>query len=48
MGRRPYFQTKRFDRYNNVIDEMLEAGTAYKCCARKNVWKRCAKSRWRR
>ena len=24
----PYFQTKRFDRYNNVIDEMLEAGTA--------------------
>ncbi len=26
----PYFQTKRFDCYNNVIDEMLEAGTAYK------------------
>ena len=26
----PYFQTKRFDRYNAVIDEMLEAGTAYK------------------
>ncbi len=24
----PYFQTKRFDRYNAVIDEMLEAGTA--------------------
>ena len=22
----PYFQTKRFDRYNAVIDEMLEAG----------------------
>lgn len=27
----PYFQTKRFDRYNAVIDEMLVAGTAYKC-----------------
>lgn len=27
----PYFQTKRFDRYNQVIDEMLEAGTAYRC-----------------
>ena len=24
----PYFQTKRFDRYNNVIDEMLEADNA--------------------
>lgn len=22
----PYFQTKRFDRYNAVIDEMLEQG----------------------
>ncbi len=47
MGRRPYFQTKRFDRYNNVIDEMLEAGTAYKCyCSKERL--RCAKSRWRR
>lgn len=27
----PYFQTKRFDRYNQVIDQMLEAGTAYRC-----------------
>ncbi|POT59947.1 glutamate--tRNA ligase [Citrobacter amalonaticus] len=31
----PYFQTKRFDRYNAVIDEMLEAGTAYKCYCSK-------------
>lgn len=38
MGRRPYFQTKRFDRYNNVIDEMLEAGTAYKCyCSKERL-----------
>jgi glutamyl-tRNA synthetase len=43
----PYFQTKRFDRYNAVIDEMLEAGTAYKCYCSKSVWKRCVKSRWR-
>lgn len=34
----PYFQTKRFDRYNAVIDEMLVAGTAYKCyCSRERL-----------
>ncbi|VAX76838.1 Glutamate--tRNA ligase [Serratia symbiotica] len=27
----PYFQTKRFARYNEVIDRMLVQGTAYKC-----------------
>lgn len=31
----PYFQTKRLDRYNEVIDHMLSQGTAYKCyCSR--------------
>ena len=24
----PYYQTKRFDRYNQVIDEMIEQGLA--------------------
>lgn len=43
----PYFQTKRFDRYNAVIDEMLEAGTAYKCYCSKERLTRCEKSRWR-
>jgi len=34
----PYFQTKRFDRYNAVIDEMLEVGTAYKCyCSKERL-----------
>ncbi|ELY5930850.1 glutamate--tRNA ligase [Cronobacter turicensis] len=34
----PYFQTKRFDRYNSVIDEMLAAGTAYKCyCSKERL-----------
>lgn len=34
----PYFQTKRFDRYNAVIDEMLKAGTAYKCyCSKERL-----------
>lgn len=34
----PYYQTKRFDRYNAVIDEMLAAGTAYKCyCSRERL-----------
>lgn len=27
----PYYQTERFDRYNQIIDEMLEKGLAYKC-----------------
>lgn len=31
----PYYQTKRFDRYNAVIDQMLEAGSAYKCYCTK-------------
>ncbi|ORM50613.1 glutamate--tRNA ligase [Pantoea conspicua] len=34
----PYYQTKRFDRYNTVIDEMLAAGTAYKCyCSKERL-----------
>ncbi|MBW2851653.1 glutamate--tRNA ligase, partial [Escherichia coli] len=34
----PYFQTKRFDRYNAVIDQMLEEGTAYKCyCSKERL-----------
>ncbi len=34
----PYYQTKRFDRYNAVIDEMLDAGTAYKCyCSKERL-----------
>lgn len=42
----PYFQTKRFDRYNAVIDEMLEAVPRINATAPKNVWTRCVKSRW--
>ncbi|MCR3755375.1 MAG: glutamate--tRNA ligase [Sodalis sp. Psp] len=34
----PYFQTKRFDRYNAVIDNMLARGTAYKCyCSKERL-----------
>ncbi|WP_395755864.1 glutamate--tRNA ligase [Edwardsiella ictaluri] len=34
----PYYQTKRFDRYNQVIDQMLEQGTAYKCyCSKEHL-----------
>lgn len=34
----PYFQTKRFDRYNQVIDQMIEAGTAYRCyCSKERL-----------
>jgi glutamyl-tRNA synthetase len=31
----PYFQTQRFDRYKEVIAEMLRAGTAYRCYCTK-------------
>ncbi|QIM67156.1 glutamate--tRNA ligase [Mannheimia granulomatis] len=34
----PYFQTKRFERYNQVIDQMIEAGTAYRCyCSKERL-----------
>ncbi|WP_394129801.1 glutamate--tRNA ligase [Shewanella maritima] len=34
----PYYQTKRFDRYNEIIQQMLEQGTAYKCyCSRERI-----------
>ncbi len=31
----PFYQTKRFDRYNQVIDELLERGLAYRCACPK-------------
>ncbi len=37
----PFYQTKRFDRYNQVIDELLEKGLAYKCyCTKEELEKR--------
>ncbi|RHW75307.1 glutamate--tRNA ligase [Colwellia sp. RSH04] len=34
----PYFQTKRFDRYKEVIDQLLESGNAYRCyCSAEEV-----------
>ncbi|XPE60002.1 glutamate--tRNA ligase family protein [Shigella flexneri] len=42
----PYYQTKRFDRYNAVIDEMLPTSRPTNATAPKSVWKRCAKRRW--
>lgn len=34
----PYYQTKRFERYNQVIDQMLSAGTAYRCyCSKERL-----------
>jgi glutamyl-tRNA synthetase len=36
----PYYQTKRFDRYREVIAQMLEAGTAYRCyCSKERLEK---------
>ncbi|HXK55752.1 MAG TPA: glutamate--tRNA ligase [Gammaproteobacteria bacterium] len=34
----PFYQTKRFDRYNEVIDDLLQAGRAYRChCSRERI-----------
>ncbi len=34
----PFFQTKRFDRYKEVIEEMLAEGTAYRCyCSKEEL-----------
>ncbi len=34
----PYYQTQRFERYAEVIDGMLAAGTAYRCyCSRERI-----------
>ncbi|MCP3666498.1 MAG: glutamate--tRNA ligase [Gammaproteobacteria bacterium] len=34
----PFYQTKRFDRYNQVIDELMERGLAYRCnCSRERL-----------
>lgn len=27
----PFFQTKRFDRYKEVIAQLIESGNAYRC-----------------
>ena len=34
----PYFQTRRFDRYREVLESMLRSGTAYRCyCTREEL-----------
>jgi glutamyl-tRNA synthetase len=34
----PFFQTKRFDRYKDVIEELLASGKAYRCyCSREEL-----------
>ena len=34
----PYYQTDRFDRYKEVVDQLLEAGWAYRCyCDRERL-----------
>ncbi|MCW9021318.1 MAG: glutamate--tRNA ligase family protein, partial [Sedimenticola sp.] len=34
----PFYQTHRFERYNEVIDELLESGHAYRCnCTKERL-----------
>jgi glutamyl-tRNA synthetase len=36
----PFYQTKRFERYKEVIEEMLASGTAYRCyCSKEELEK---------
>ena len=39
----PYYQTQRFDRYREVLAQMLAAGNAYRCyCTQAGARGRCA------
>ena len=34
----PFFQTQRYDRYNEVIDQLIESGHAYRCyCSKERL-----------
>ena len=34
----PFFQTRRYDRYNEVIDELIDSGHAYRCyCSKERL-----------
>jgi len=34
----PYYQTQRYDRYNEVIDQLIESGHAYRCyCSKERL-----------
>lgn len=36
----PYFQTKRFDRYHEVVEQLLASGNAYRCyCSKERLEK---------
>ncbi len=36
----PFYQTRRFDRYNVIIEQLLDAGQAYKCyCSKERLEK---------
>jgi glutamyl/glutaminyl-tRNA synthetase len=41
----PFFQTKRFDRYKEVIEELLASGTPIAAIAPRRSSSRCARSR---
>ncbi len=44
----PYYQTKRFDRYNAVMIRCWKRALLINAIALKSAWKRCAKSKWRK
>ena len=33
----PFYQTDRFDKYNKIIDELIEQGMAYRCYAQRFI-----------
>jgi glutamyl-tRNA synthetase len=39
----PIYQMQRLARYHAVVEQMIAAGTAYRCYARPKSWTRCAK-----
>ena len=43
----PYFQTQRYDRYREVIDQMLAKGRPTAATAPRQSSTRCARRSWR-
>jgi glutamyl/glutaminyl-tRNA synthetase len=41
----PFYQMQRLERYQAVVEQMLAAGTAYRCYCTPRNWTRCARPR---
>jgi len=42
----PFYQTKRFDRYGVIVQQLIDTGHAYKCYCSKERLENCVKAEW--